>query len=376
MSSTLFQVAENFGVTQDGLMSGVGPTARRRQADTNPRKLSEMAQAAQLMGQAWGGSELANLLVHEAFSTSDLFKSAAGDVLDREMLAQYQEMPTQWGKFSTRTTVRNFKKKYLRELAGGRTRLELVPELTGYPAADYTVSERSIQVSKYGRQFGYSFEARINDELDELQQVPGNFAVAARMTEDYLALSQLANVTTGAPNTAFFTAGNGNIGAGVLTQDRLQTAITTVSTKKDAEGNLLYPGPLQLVVGPALSFTAERILNQTEIRITSGANQTVEPNPLRGRITLTVLDNLPGSAWFVIPMPTAPRPAFYTAFLTGWETPDIRYKSDQGAAQGGGALGPDAGSFDNDSVRWRVRHIVGAAQGDPKFTYASDGIGA
>lgn len=375
MSSKLFQVAEAFGVTQDGLMSGVGPMARRRLADASPRKLAEMARAAELLGQAWGGSELANLLVHEAFSTSDLFKSAAGDVLDREMLAQYQEMPTQWGKFSTRTTVKNFKKKYLRELAGGRTRLELVPELTGYPSADYSVSERSIQVSKYGRQFGYSFEARINDELDELQQVPGNFAIAARMTEDYLTLSQLANVTTGAPNTSFFTAGNGNIGTGALTQTNLQTAITTVSTKKDAEGNLLYPGPLQLVVGPALSFTAERVLNQTEIRVTSGSNQTLEPNPLNGKIKLTVLDNLPGSAWFVLPVPTAPRPAFYTAFLTGWETPDIRYKSDQGTSQGGGDLGPDAGSFDNDSVRWRVRHIAGAAQGDPKFTWASDGLG-
>lgn len=376
MSSTLFQVAEAFGVSKDGLMSGVGPVARRRMADANPRKLAEMARAAQMLGHAWGGSELANLLVHEAFSTSDLFKSAAGDVLDREMLAQYQEMPTQWGKFSTRTTVKNFKKKYLRELAGGRTRLDLVPEHTGYPSADYSVTERSIQVAKYGRQFGYSFEARINDELDELQQVPGNFAIAARMTEDYLSLQQLANVTTGAPNTGFFNAGNGNLGTGALTQDRLQTAITTVSTKKDAEGNLLYPGPLQLVVGPSLSFTAERILNQTTIRVTSGSNQTEEPNPLKGKIQLTVLDNLPGTAWYVLPVPTAPRPAFYTAFLTGWETPDIRYKSDQGSSQGGGDLGPDAGSFDNDSVRWRVRHIAGAAQGDPKFTYASDGIGA
>jgi hypothetical protein len=373
--NTLFAVAESFGVNKDGLMAGVGPTARRL-ADQNPRKLAEMARAAEMLGQAWGGSELANLLVHEALSTSDLFKSAAGDVLDREMLAQYQEMPVQWSKFSTRTTVRNFKKKYLRELAGGRSRLELVPELTGYPSSDYTVSERAIQVAKYGRRFGYSFEARINDELDELQQVPGNFAIAARLTEDYLALQQLANPVTGAPNTSFFTVGNGNLGTGALTQTNLQAAITTVSTKKDSEGNLLYPGPLQLVVGPALSFTAERVLNQTEIRITSGSNQTVEPNPLAGKIKLTVLDNLPGTAWFVLPQPTAPRPAFYTAFLTGWETPDIRFKNDQGQRQGGGDIGPDDGSFDNDSVQWRVRHIAGAAQGDPKFTWASDGLGS
>lgn len=373
MSSTLLKIAESFGVTEAGLMAGIGPAARRK--NMSPRQIAEAAKVAQILGSAWGGSEYANLLVHEALSTSDLFKSAAGDVLDREMLQQYQAMPRQWTKFSTRTTVRNFRKKYLRDLAGGRSRFERVPELTEYPMADYSVSERSIEVGKYGRRFGYSFEARINDELDELQKIPGEFSNSAILTEDFLALSQLANTVTGAPNTAFFTAGNGNIGTGALTQTNLQAAITTVSTKKDADGNLLYPGPLQLVTGPGLAFTGERLLNQVEIRVTSGSAQTVEPNPLRGKVTHTILDNLPGTAWFVLPLPTAPRPAFYSAFLVGWETPDIRYKADQGRRQGGGDLGPEDGSFETDAVYWRGRHIVGAAQGDPKFTWASDGLG-
>lgn len=374
MSKTLLSIAESFGVTEAGLMAGTGPTARRRSA--SPRALSEMAKAATLLGSAWGGSPYGALMVHEALSTSDLFKSAAGDVLDREMLRQYEAMPQQWGKFSTRTTVKDFRKKYLRELSGGRKRFERVPELSEYPSADYAVAERSIQVGKYGRRFGYSFEARINDELDELQQVPGEFANSATLTEDYVSLQQLVNPVTGAPNTGFFTAGNGNIGTGALTQVNLQAAITTVSTKKDSEGNLLYPGPLQLVVGPALAFTAERVINVVEVRVTNGATQTIEPNPVKGKVTLTVLDNLPGAAWFVLPLPSAPRPAFYTAFLRGWETPDLRYKADQGRTVGGGELGPDDGDFDVDGVYWRARHIVGAAQGDPMFTWASDGLGS
>lgn len=370
MTNTLLRVAESFGVTESGLMAGVGPAARRR--TINPK----IAEAAQLLGAAWSGSPYANLMVHEALSTSDLFKSAAGDVLDREMLRQYEAMPRQWGKFSARTTVKDFRKKYLRELSGGRRRFERVPELTEYPSADYAVAERTIQVAKYGRRFGYSFEAQVNDQIDELQQVPGEFSNAATLTEDYVTLQQLANPVTGAPNTGFFTAGNGNIGTGVLTAERVQTAITTVSTKRDADGNLLSPGPLQLVVGPALQFTAQRILDQTEVRVTSGSTQTVEPNPLRGKITLTVLENLPGTAWYVLPLPTAPRPAFYTAFLRGWETPDLRYKNDQGRRAGGGDIPPEEGDFDVDAIFWRARHIVGAAGGDPIFTYASDGIGA
>jgi len=366
-------VSESFGLNSDGVLAGTGVAVNRQRAVAS--RGAKIVEAAKLLEQAWGGNRIAGALVEEALSTSDLFKSATGDVLDREMLAQYEAMPPQWSKFSSRTSVRNFKPKQLRDLSGARNRLELVPELTEYPSADYAISERSIAVKKYGRRFGYSFEAKINDELDELAQVPGEFANAARLTEDYLSLQLMVNPLTGAPNTTFFNVGNGNLGTGLLNQDNLQAAVTTVSTKRDSDGNLLTPGPLQLIVGPALSFIAQRLINQTEVRVTTGDTTTVEPNPLRGRVTLTVLENLPGTAWFVLPLPTAPRPAFYTAFLRGWESPVIRYKADQGARAGGGQVGVDDGSFDVDGVYWRVRHIVGAAHGDPKFTYASDGLG-
>jgi hypothetical protein len=367
---TLMKIAESFGVNEDGLLAGVGPQARRR-GRNNPQGV----RAAKLLEAAWSGNAMAPHVVNEALSTSDLFKSATGDVLDAEMLAQYQAMPKQWDKFAARTTVRNFKPKQLRELSGGRLRFERVPELTEYPSADYSVAERSIQVGKYGRRFGYSFEAQVNDELDELAQVPGEFANSAILTEDYVSLQQLVNPLTGAPNTAFFKAGNGNIGTGAMTQANVQAAITLVSTKKDAQGNLLYPGPLQLVYGPANAFIADVLLNTAEVRNVSGNQTTVGPNPLRGKITGTLLDNLPGGAWFILPLPSAPRPAFYTAFLRGWETPDLRYKNDQGKAVGGGDIAPEEGDFDVDAIYWRARHIVGAAQGDPMFTYASDGAG-
>lgn len=371
MSSSLLRAAESFGIRADSDLSAGLPISRRQ------RNHGPVLEAAKLFAALREGAPMAPILIHEALSTSDLFKSAAGDIFDREMLAQYTAMPSQWGKFSTRTTVRDFRPKRLIELAGGRRRLERVPELTEYPGVDYTTAERTVSVGKFGRAFGYSFEAKINDQLDELLQVPGEFANSATLTEDWQSLSALVNPLTGAPNTAFFKAGNSNIGSGALTEANVQAAITTVSTKKDVEGNLLYPGTLQLVVGPALAFSARRLINQSQIRVTNATNtiSSYEPNPLAGAITLTVLENLPGAAWFVLPTPNTPRPAFYTAFLRGYETPDIRYKNDQGVSAGGGSIAADEGDFDTDAVRWRVRHIVGAAQGDPMFTWASDGTG-
>lgn len=376
MTKTLLAIAESFGVTEASLAAtGTGPVARRKAVAS--RRINQIAEASTLLANARNGSSYAQMLVQEALTTSDLFKSVVGDVFDRVMLAQYQAMPATWSKYSTRTLLTDFRPKYFRDLQGGRTRLELVPENTAYPSTPYTVGERSVSVKKYGRRFGYTFEMKVNDQLDELMQVPGEFGNAAILTENYISLQQLANPTTGAPNTTFFSVGNGNLGTGLLTQANVQAAWVIVSTKKDAQGNLLYPGRLKLVTGPALELQRERLLNQTEVRIVTGGTTTIEPNPLSGRLVGETIDDLPGNAWFIIPEPeTAPRPAFYTGFLRGYETPDIRFKNDQGTRAGGGAIDPDEGSFDNDSVDWRCRHITGSAPGDPMFTYASDGLGS
>lgn len=375
MTSSIL-IGESFGLTNDLTMVGEGPEARRRardaRAQANPRYAQALLEADAMLSAAWAGDKAALLRVNEAITTSDLFKSATGEVLDTMTLAAYQEQTTQWTKFAARTTVRNFKSKKLRDFTGASQRLPSVPEHSNYPIADADLVERLISVGKFGEQYGYTLEARVNDDIGELNQVPNSWASKARYTEDDEAIELLADPTTGAPNTEFFNAGNGNLGTGVLDFDNLSAAYTQVTTKRDENGRIRTPGPLQLVVGPANALRAEQIMNTTEVQIGTDPRLR-QTNPLRGKMTLTVLDNLPGNAWFILPMPTAPRPAFYVAFLTGFETPDLRYKSDQGNRMGGGSIPADQGSFNDDTIWYRVRHIVGAAAGDPLFTYASDG---
>lgn len=373
MSTSIINVGESFGLTDAGTLLGASPSERRRYT---PARAKAITEAAEMWKRAWDGSARAALLVHEALSTSDLFRSVTGDVLDRELLAQYRELDPQWSGFATRTTVRNFKPKKLVDILGGRTALDRVPELTEYPEAEHDTAEYEISVGKFGRRFGFSWEAGINDDIDELQRIPSNFAAAARITEDVTALEQLVDVATGAPNTGFFNADNGNAPeAKVLDEANLQAAVTTVSTREDSDGNLVPPDAgLVLVVGPAQEMTARRILNATELRITNGSRTTIQPNPLRDvNIRLEVNRRIKGLAWFVLPEPNGPRPAIAVAFLRGFETPDIRVKNDQGSRLGGGPLGPDEGSFNEDGVYYRVRHVVGSAHVDPIHTYAATG---
>lgn len=382
MTNTLVNVSEAFNLSEAGTMSGVSPLVRRQYS---PQRKQAIAEAARILDRVFNqGDPRAAVLLQEALSTSDLFKSAVGDVLDQELLARYEELPSFWSNFASRTTVRNFKPKRLIDLLGGRNALEAVAELAPYPSAKAQVAEKFIAVSKFGRRVGFSWEAGINDDIDELMAVPNAYAAAARATEDKAANDLLFDATTGAPNATFFANFTGATPAGPdltpvtgtnapLTQANLQIGFTAVTTRKNAEGELSAPAGLILMVGPALQITAEQILNTTEIRDTSGSRTTITTNPMRGKVTLVVNPRLAGVAWFLLPQPTVARPALAVAFLRGWETPDLRIKADTGNRVGGGAIDPSEGSFDDDSVAYRVRHVVGAAQADPLHTYASAG---
>ena len=376
--SNIIQLAESFDLTEDGVLKGSTNAAHR---NYSPQRAKAVAEAAELWKKAWGGDKMAALVVNEAISTSDLFKSATGDVLDRILLAAYNEQPKVWDKFATRVQVRNFKPKKMVDIMGGRTRLDLVPELTEYPGADYASKEYAISAKKFGRRFGNSWEAGINDDIDELRRIPDAFAQASALTEEYAAVEAITVPVTGAPLPAFFKAyaadatyaAFDNSSTAALTGDALTTALTAIAQRKDAQGNIVPVPRLVLMVGPALQFVASRILAAATIRTTSGSKTTEEPNYLKGAVDLVVNPYLAGTSWFLVPSPSTSRPAVGVAFLVGYETPDLRIKADTGSRVGGGSIAPTEGDFDVDAVYYRVRHVTGGANIDPIFTYGSTG---
>ena len=86
-------------------------------------------------------------------------------------MLQYAVQAAQWTEFAARTLVRNFKPKQLIELSVA------APASTGFPSCPptrrrTTRAERSSTVGKFGRRFGFSWEAKVNDDLDELSRSP------------------------------------------------------------------------------------------------------------------------------------------------------------------------------------------------------------
>lgn len=366
--------------TETAAHDGFGSFGKR------PRGIAESAirEASDLLNRALKGNKRAGIEVEEAFATGD-FTLAAFAAIDQEMVAQYEEQPSEWKQYTKVTTVRDFRPKHLRSVGRGTFGLSQVPELTEYPAVEGLASDdKTIRVGKFGNRYAIGFEAWKNDEaIDEIGDIPAWLARAAAETEAVVAVSNLVNAS--GVNTGFFNAGNSNAPTSLpLTLENLDTAIQAVRTRKaqvNGVERVVKAPALRLVVGPSSQTKAERILAIREIRQTTGNTETVHANYLAGSVTLVVdpaleVVNVSAKAagtWFLLPDPNGAHPAVYAARLRGHETPEIRVKADTGQRVGGGSIPASDGSFEIDDIQYRVRHIFGGAALDPTFTYVSLG---
>lgn len=342
--------------------------------------LQRVGEAYTLFDRAMGGDFRAKADVAESFTTSD-FPVLLGQAWNRKLLTAYQNITPVWDQYATRVTVPNFKPQKLVQLLGGRRGLSRVAEATEYPHSDLAEAEYEFQVEKYGDRFGLSWEMFVNDELGAFRGLDQRLAVEARETEGITVTSALLNPAKNGLNTTFFKAGNNNAPASVaLSRGAVQDALQSLAVKKNSSGQALVRPRMRLVVPPTLEYQARQILTASEIRTVAGDVTEVSSNPVAGAIDLVVDHNLlintnakAAGTWFLLPAPDSAHPAVVAAFLQGQENPDLRVKADTGNRAGGGTIAPEQGSFDDDTVQYRVRHVVGAAAVDPTFTYVSQG---
>lgn len=343
--------------------------------------LQRVGEAYRLFDRALNGDLRARADVMESLTTSD-FPILLGQGYNRKLLTAYQAAPAVWQQYSTRTVVPNFKRQRLVEILGGMRGLSRVPEAHEYPARGLREAEFDFSVEKHGDRIPLTWEMLVNDELGAFRGLDQRLAVSARDTEAIATASALLNPARSDVNTAFFKAANGNAPeSAALTRTALQDAIQSLSTKKDEDGRTLIRPNMVLVVPPTLEYQAKAILSASEIR-TTAADGSVEisQNPVAGAVSLVVDPNLllngnakAATTWYLLPAPNSARPALVTGFLAGHESPDLRVKADTGVRPGGGSISPEQGSFDDDTIQYRVRHVTGAAAVDPVFTFVSRG---
>lgn len=368
-------------------------TALSRRRPMTPQRRAQVAEAWELFERAVSGSYAAKAQLQETLTGSD-FPLLFGAALDTRLLAAYQAVAPVWSAFAVRDTVPDFREHSWVDMLGGQGALSLVGPGAPYPRRKVAEDGGSYSVAKYGDTFGLTWEMFVDDRLHAFSTLPDRLAVAAREMEDRIATAQVASAT--GPNPALFgaakvkgkngaTSSNLITGNPALSEAAVEAALTAISTRRDYDDRPIVLRSAVLMVPPQLQTTADRIVGSTEIRETVGSTLVVRTNPLAGRVRvvvnpwLTVIDVSGNAAttWYLLPEPANNgRPAVALGFLAGHETPDLRVKNDQGTRVGGGSITPEEGSFEFDTIDYRVRHVLGGGPVDANATAVSNGSGS
>lgn len=376
---------------------------RLRRAQQAPQQIARLAEAARFLADVREGRR-PQYQLQEAMSTSD-FPLMFGQIVDRMLMANYLAVPQTYRDYVKIGTVADFRTVYRFAMNGAQGVLTQVKELTEYPEVALAEARYTYSVAKYGKVIPLSWETIVNDQLGAFDDLPQRLAISARNTEEKFA-TQLF-VDTNGPHATLFTNGNKNIvnttnGAATtnppLSIAALQDALTVLSKQTDSDGNPIVITAVRLVVPPALRVPAMNILNASQIFITSalaggvpanttatpaGSQQLIANNWMQSAVQLSVNAFIPvvattngNTSWFLFADVSSGRPALEMGFLRGHETPELFMQAADQIRVGGGEAGPLEGDFDTDSVAYKVRHVLGGTQIDPKAAVSSNGSGA
>ena len=391
--------AESASVSR--LFGGEGTRAPSRAGTPSPAYQAKLAEAVKFVADVMSG-RMHGYQLREAMTRSD-FPVLFGDILDRQVQAAYVEKMGTWTATAKRRTVRDFRPTRLyKPISGAGGRLAPVGELDEYPEAVLNdTSYQDLTVGKVGRRMAISWEALINDDLDQLKDLPNAMGRAARRTENYMATELYAGAS--GPDSTLYTDANKNLideangaeednpalGVAGLTQGLL-----VFGNQVNEDGDPIETEAVTLVIPPALEVIANNILNATSLELTNyggvsygplgtgGETRLLAANWLSRRVKIMVNPLLPlidlvtgNTAWYLFGDPNTGREATAMCFLRGWETPSVYQKSSNARRVGGGEVDPLEGDFDTDASEYKIRHVIGAAQVDPKATVASTGVG-
>lgn len=345
---------------------------------TAPSLKTKIVEAAKLFND--GAAAKSNHAVYrlkEAMTTSD-FPLLLSKAFEVEAMQAQKDAVREYEPFAAKKSVPDFRPKKLRDLFG-QTEFDPVAEGEEYKGDSLSETEIEYKVSKYGRSFGYTWELAISGDFTEMADFPRRLGNGAVETENRIMFSEF--ITETGPSTDFFDT----VDTKPLTAENLDAAINSLALKEDHRGDLVDTSKMILVVPPTLAVQARRIVGaaELEMEVTDGNRKTKTrvQNPFSGMVEVVVArwlakvnkDASRATAWYLLPGRDTSNPSLIAAGLQGHEAVDIRVKRDQGERPGGGNIPFEEGSFKDDTVWFRGRHVFGGSKAFAYAAYASKG---
>lgn len=325
------------------------------------------------------GDRITKAKFEEAISTSDSAAYVLADVATSQIQAKYALKDGIADKFATYRRADSFRNIRFHDLIGDVEKLEhagneanfkggvlpVVPELTPYPEIALTLAEKAYEQKKRGARVSISWEAWKEDSFGILQDLPEQLSSLVPETEDWYTTEAVLSGVTGYSNAkGGVTAAGATVAPNApLSLDSVSLAMDEVRSRK-VGGRRVQVNRWILMVSPELVNQANYLKSLVSLERTVGNDSfgVSNFNPLAG---LEVVENpfVPSGFWALIPAPNggSSRIAVARFGLAGHEQPELRVENATGNyVPGGGAVGWQNGSFVNDALAFRLRHVGGA----------------
>jgi hypothetical protein len=339
-------------------ITGRNATIGARYAGVSVPEIAELCLRAAGRSAGTGGwlsgraSQSVSMALH---STSD-FPLALNNTLHRLVVEMYEAASSGVKQVSRMRLVTDFRAvSHLR--ASGSLDFKKIGEHGEFTYGTIEEAGETISVSTFGRAFGVSRQALVNDDVELLPNIARMLGEGAAQTEGK-AFVELLNANSGNGPTMsdgqpLFHASHGNRAASgaALEVSTLSAARTAMRRQKDLTGSPINVTPSYLIVPPELETKAEQVLAEIT------AQQVSEVNPFTGKLTLVVDPYLTSATRWYVAAPAGKPEGLVHVYLDGESQPQIISEA----------------GFDTDGMKFRGRLDFGCAFMDWRAWYMNPG---
>lgn len=274
-------------------------------------------------GVSTTGAAAETLITRALHSTSD-FPLILGDAVGRELRRAYQAAPSGVRQLARQGTIRDFRPKRA-VMLGEAQKLERVGEGGEFRHGTMNETAELYSLETFGKIFGISRKALVNDDLGAFTATPARLGAAARAFEAVQLAAKVEANPTMSDGFAVFAAtehGNQKAAAGqTLANLKADLTAARLAMRKQTglSGDLVDVTPRYVLVPPELETTMEQALSEVQ------ATKTDDANPFAA-LSLVVEPRLTSATrWYVVADPALIDGLEY-AYLEGAPGPQIETK--------------------------------------------------
>lgn len=284
----------------DALASRYGVRSERRDNPYAHARITDIARdMLELRGVRTTGMSPSQLIERSLHTTSD-FPHLLQGTGQRVLRHAYMANSASIKRICRPSTAVDFRAKQ-KLMLGDAPQLLKVNEAGEFHHGSMAEAKETYALATYGRIFGVTRQALVNDDLDAFGDMAMRFGQAAATLEAQVLVTLLtSNPTLAQDSTALFHANHGNLGTGAgsaLQESSLSAARLALRLMKGLDGvTPIDASPKYLIVPAALETAAQKLL----ATITPATSETV--NPFAGQLELVVdprLDAVSATAWYL-----------------------------------------------------------------------------